>query len=265
MRWSNPLISILLAAMVFCFAAPDAMTANYRLPPAAAQAASSSSSAKATASPTVQAPAPPEQTPAAKKAAPEFLVIIDPSHGGDDKGVTYGNKLLEKEITLIFARELRKELDDRGIAAHLLRETAISLPMEKRAEISNGHHNAIYIAIHAGRPGQGVRIYSATLPAPSPGAGPFMPWSTAQSSALARSRILAKAVVDELQKKKLQVMGLHAPLRPLNNIINPAIAVELAPNGEDRRSQESLKTQSTVAAAVAAGIAASRGQMGIHP
>jgi N-acetylmuramoyl-L-alanine amidase len=265
MRWSNPQISILAAAAVLCFAVPDTMAANYGQSPLAAPAASSTPSAKATAAPSAQAQASPAQTPAARKAAPEFLVIIDPSHGGDDKGVTYANKLLEKEITLVFARELRKELDDRGIAARLLRESDISLPMEKRAEIANGHHNAIYVAIHAGRAGQGVRIYSATLPAASPSSGPFVPWSTAQSGALARSRILAKAVVGELAKKKLQVLGLNAPLRPLNNIVSPAIAVELAPNGGDLRSPESLKTQSTIAAAVAVGIAISRAQMGVHP
>ncbi|SRR6266849_2477813 len=269
MRWSNPLVSVLAAAAVFCLAVPDAGAANHdQSPGAPAPSVSPTPSAKATASPTTpsaQTQVSPQQTPAAKKPAPEFLVIIDPSHGGDDKGVTYANKILEKEITLAFARELRKELDDRGIAARLLRETDISLPMEKRAEIANGHHNAIYVAIHAGRAGQGVRIYSATLPALSPSSGPFVAWSIAQSGALPRSRILAKAVVGELQKKKLQVLGLNAPLRPLNNIVSPAIAVELAPNGGDLRSPESLKTQNAVAAAVAAGIATSRGQMGAHP
>lgn len=192
-------------------------------------------------------------------------MIIDPSHGGDDKGVTYSNRIVEKEITLAFARELRNELDERGIAAHLLREADVNLPLEKRAEISNGHHNAIYVAIHAGFSGQGVRVYSAMLPAAASNAGPFVPWSLAQSGSLPRSRILAKAVVGELQKKRLQVVGLGAPLRPLNNIVSPAIAVELAPRSGDPRSVENLKMQNSVASAVAAGIATSRGQMGVHP
>jgi N-acetylmuramoyl-L-alanine amidase len=199
------------------------------------------------------------------KTAPEFLVIIDPSHGGEDKGVIYSSKLQEKEITLAFARELRNELDDRGIAVRLLREGDVSLALERRAELANGHHNAVYVAIHAARAGQAVRVYSAMLPAASPDSGPFIPWQSAQATALLRSRILAKAVVGELQKKKMQVLGLNAPLRPLNNLVNPAIAVELPPNGSEARPSGGVKVQNAVAAAVAAGIASSRYQMGVHP
>ena len=177
----------------------------------------------------------------------------------------YSSKLQEKEITLAFARELRKELDDRGIAVRLLRESDVSLAIEKRAEITNNHHNAVYVAIHAARAGQGVRVYSAMIPAASPHSGPFIPWQTAQSGALARSHILAKAVVGELQRKKMQVMGLNAPLRPLNNIVAPAIAVELAPSGGESRPSEAVKLQNAIASAVAAGIATSRNQMGVHP
>ena len=217
------------------------------------------------ASPAAQPQASPQGSPAAKKTAPEFLVIIDPSHGGEDKGVVYSSKLQEKEITLAFARELRKELDDRGIAVRLLRESDVSLAIEKRAEITNSHHNAVYVAIHAAGAGQAVRVYSSMIPATSPKSGPFIPWQTAQSAALIRSRILAKAVVGELQRKKMQVLGLNAPLRPLNNIVGPAIAVELAPNSSGARRPEAAKLQNTIAEAVATGIAASRNQMEVHP
>lgn len=248
MRWSNPLTNGMVALIFFCLALATPALQQSLSPPASS-------------------PARPQVSPqeASKSNSPEFIVIIDPSHGGEDKGANYPNKLVEKDFTLAFARELRKELDDRGISARLLRETDISLPMEKRAEIANGYHNAIYVAIHAGLTGQGVRIYCSTLPATVPSAGPFVPWSIAQSGALPHSRILAKSVAGELQKKQLQVARLNAPLRPLNNIITPAIAVEFSPKGGDLQSPESLKMQNAVASAVAAGIATSRGQMGVHP
>ena len=259
MRWSSPLTNCLLAAIFFCSAGVWMPAFQKSLSPSPTPNPSAGASVSSPARPQAS----PQETPG--KSAPEFLVIIDPSHGGEDKGATYPNKLVEKDFTLAFARELRKELDERGISARLLRETDISVPMEKRAEIANGYHNAVYIAIHAGVTGQGVRIYCSTLPAEVPRAGPFVPWSIAQSGALPRSRILAKAVVGELQKKQLQVARFNAPLRPLNNIITPAIAVELTPKGLDLRSPESLKMQDAVASAVAAGIATSLGQMGVHP
>jgi len=280
MRSSKRLIRCMPAAMLSCSAAfwlatPWACRAEQGRPPLAKPSATPSSKPvpqpRATATPGLFAPpaaqpqASPQGSPAPQKTAPEFLVIIDPSHGGDDKGVIYSSKLQEKEITLAFARELRKELDDRGIAVRLLRESDVSLAIEKRAEITNSHHNAVYVAIHAARAGQGVRIYSAMIPAASPHSGPFIPWQAAQSGALARSHILAKAVVGELQRKKMQVLGLSAPLRPLNNIVTPAIAVELAPTGGEARPSEAAKMQNAIAAAVAAGIATSRNQMGVHP
>ena len=63
--------------------------------------------------------------------------MIDPSHGGYDKGATFGGKLVEKDITLRLAREVRKELEERGIAARLLRESDIDLSLDRRAEITN--------------------------------------------------------------------------------------------------------------------------------
>src|SRR6478735_6429157 len=89
-----------------------------------------------------------------QRHAPEFFVMIDPSHGGNDKGATFGGKLMEKEITLRLAREVRKELEERGIAARLLRESDIDLSLERRAEIANEQHAGLYVALHAGRPGK---------------------------------------------------------------------------------------------------------------
>jgi predicted DNA-binding protein with PD1-like motif len=55
------------------------------------------------------------------------------------------------------------------------------------------------------------------------------------------------------------------PVRPLNNLAAPAIAVELTPETDDPQSLESLKRQNTVAAAVAAAIAQVHSQLGGRP
>src|SRR6266852_6268331 len=101
-----------------------------------------------------------------------FLVMIDPGHGGEDSGAHFGNGLLEKELTLSLARRLKAELAERGISARLLRETDTNLGLDERAEISNEQHAAVYISLHAGRPGAGVRIYAPALASPpSPDSG----------------------------------------------------------------------------------------------
>jgi N-acetylmuramoyl-L-alanine amidase len=209
----------------------------------------------------------PESAPPAAEAqrhTQEFFVMIDPGHGGYDKGASFG-KLSEKEITLRLARELRKELEERGIAARLLRDSDIDVAMERRAEITNEQHAGIYVALHAGRPGQGVRVYSPLLADTQlPLAGRFLPWESAQSGALNRSQAAARAVADELRKKGLTVACRGMQLRPLNNIVAPAIAVELAPDNSDPQSMENQKRHNTVASAIALGIAQVRGQMGVR-
>ena len=204
-------------------------------------------------------------TPAGEiqKHTPEFFVMIDPSHGGYDKGATFGGKLVEKDITLRLAREVRKELEERGIAARLLRESDIDLSLDRRAEITNEQRASLYVALHAGRPGKGVRVYAPVLTdTQQPLAGRFLPWESAQSSSLSRSQNLARAVSEELKKKGLAVANLGVPLRPLNNIVAPAIAVELAPEQDDLQSLESQKRQNSVATAIALGIVQARSQIG---
>jgi N-acetylmuramoyl-L-alanine amidase len=194
----------------------------------------------------------------------EFFVMIDPSHGGDDKGATLGGKLLEKDLTLALARELRRELEDRGIPARLLRESDSSLSLERRAEIANEEHAAIYVALHAGLPGNGVRVYMPMLPSHPAPSGPFLRWEGAQTAALDRSKGVALAVAADLRKAGMTVSTLATPLRPLNNLVSPAIAVEWTPRSSSSRIGESQKTLNLLASAIATGIARVRWQMGAH-
>jgi N-acetylmuramoyl-L-alanine amidase len=263
MRWSKPGFAqaavALFCAMALAGAGPgqrseDGKTITLQPQPPAAAAA----------------PEPAQQnTPAAtegQRRRPEFFVMIDPSHGGNDKGASFGGKLVEKDVTLRLARELRKELEERGIATRLLRESDIDLSLERRAEITNEQHAGLYVALHAGRPGRGVRVYASFLTDSQPPlASRFMPWESAQAGALGRSQITARAVSDELRKKGLTVANLAMPLRPLNNLAAPAIAVELTPETDDQQSLENQKRQNTVAAAVAAAVAQVRSQLGGRP
>jgi len=203
-------------------------------------------------------------------SAPVYFVMIDPSHGGSDRGAFLSDKLDEKDLTLAVARKLKTELQDRGIAARLLRDADINLSLEQRAELTNAQHAGMYIAVHAGVPGQEVRVYTPALAgAPSSSflgestvkSGQFLPWETAQSAFLSQSQTVAQAVIAELQKRDVRSLGLSAPMRPLNNIVAPAIAVELSADRFNTQDLLNPRTQSQVAASVAAGIAHARAQM----
>jgi len=250
MRWNKAGL-VILAAVALCCARSDdgkAITLQSQAPEASA----------------TPLPVQPSTPPAeGQKRTPEFFVMIDPSHGGNDKGAIFGGKLVEKDITLRLARELRKELEERGIAARLLRKSNIDLGLDRRAEITNEQHAGVYVALHAGGLGKGVRVYVPVLAAAQPPpAGRFLPWESAQSGALSRSQNVAHAVSEELKKMGMTVASMGVPLRPLNNIATPAFAVELAPDEEGLQSLESQKRQNSVATAIALGIAQIRSQMG---
>lgn len=201
---------------------------------------------------------------ATKPAEPEFFVLIDPSHGGDDRGAVLAPKMNEKEITLSLARVLRKELEERGIAARLLRDSDIGLGLNHRAELCNQQRPGMYVALHAGVPGHGVRVYSPLLPSQQPQVGSFLPWDDAQAGSLERSSATARAITRELVKRDVKAVDFQAFLRPLNNVVSPAIAVELAADRANVRALEDPKMQTSVASAIASGIAQARIRAGGH-
>ena len=214
----------------------------------------------------VQAPAP---TPAPTNPAPavsrRYFAIVDASHGGNDYGETLNAALLEKDVTVALARSLRQELESRGITTLVLRDSDANLSLDQRALFANADHAAIYIALHAASSGHGVRVYTALLPFGDDDRGPFRSWTTAQHVSLQLSRAAATAVAAELQRRQIPVRNLGAPLRPLNNVTGPAIAVEVAPQGSDLSQLTAPDYQQLITSAVATAIAATRDQLGVTP
>jgi len=210
---------------------------------------------EATAQPT---PAPAAPAPVARR----YFAVVDASHGGDDYGETLSSTLLEKDVTVALARSLRQELEARGIPTLVLRDSDANVPLDQRAAISNAYRAAIYIAVHAASSGHGVRVYTALLPFDGDDRGNFRAWNTAQHAALPLSQTTASAVAAELQRRQIPVRALTAPLRPLNNLVGPAIAVEVAPQGSDSSQLTAPDYQQLVTSAVATAIAATRDQLG---
>ncbi len=191
-----------------------------------------------------------------------YFAVVDASHGGDDHGETLSATLLEKDVTVALARSLRQELESRGIPTLVLRDSDANLSLDQRAIFTNTDHAAIYIAVHAASNGHGVRVYTALLPFGGDDRGTFRDWSTAQHSSLQLSQSAAAAVAAEFQRRQIPVRSLTAPLRPLNNVLGPAIAVEVAPEGSDSTQLTAPDYQQLVTSAVATAIAATRDQLG---
>jgi N-acetylmuramoyl-L-alanine amidase len=203
----------------------------------------------------------PEPTPAAQGSeapatpAIPFFVIIDPAHGGTDQGALLSPTLPEKDVNLALGRRLKSELHERGIQSRLLRDSDVTLSLDQRAESANEQHGTVYLSLHAGVPGEGVRVYAPALTTTETlGLSRFVPWELAQANSLPRSQGLAQKIALELNARNVTAVSLASPIRPLNNVIAPAVAVEVTPAPDDVSGVMAQKFQTTVAAAIAAAI-----------
>jgi N-acetylmuramoyl-L-alanine amidase len=229
-------------------------------PSSAPTTTTASNSAPQNAPPVAQMQATPSQIPR------RYFAIVDASHGGQDRGETLSPTLAEKDITVAFARQLKQDLESRGISTLMLRDSDANLSLDDRAFYANSTHAAVYIALHAASNGHGVRIYTAMLPVGGQeDQGPFHAWSTAQSSSISLSETTAATVASEFKKVQVSVRMLSAPLRPLNNVETAAIAVEVAPPGTDLSALTAPDYQQLIAGAVANGVIDLRAQLGAAP
>src|SRR3984893_7834045 len=238
-------------------------------PPSAAARPAASSATNSPANSAVNPPAnspPPAPSPISyPPAGRHYFAVVDPSHGGDDRGEALGSTLLEKDVTLALARRLRQELENPGISTLMLRESDANLSSDQRAVLAKTNHPAIYIALHVASGGHGVRLYTALLPYGNGDNGLFRSWSNAQSSFLSASQGAAASISAELQKQQASVRIVTAPLRPLNNVTAAAVAIEVAPAGSDLAQLTSADSPHLIAGAVATAIAATRDKLGATP
>ncbi len=85
-----------------------------------------------------------------KKAELKYLTIaVDAGHGGDNNGAAgITTKILEKNYTLLFAKELQSALLKKKATVIMTRETDTSLSMTERIEMLKNHNPHLLISIH---------------------------------------------------------------------------------------------------------------------
>ena len=222
-----------------------------------------------TTAPTAQSPtsnAPVQGTATAQSPASRApFIMIDAAHGGSESGAVLGPSILEKDVTLAYSRRLRQELLARGLQAQVIRDGDFALSLDERASSANIARPALYICVHAASLGAGIRVYTAMLPDTAENSGPFVNWSTAQQGSLARSRTFQQQLASTIQKMGFPVRALIAPLRTLNSVAAPAIAIEIAPANGNVGQLASADYQAMTAAAVASAISGLRSKLETAP
>ncbi|MBS1852541.1 MAG: N-acetylmuramoyl-L-alanine amidase [Acidobacteria bacterium] len=193
-------------------------------------------------------------------AVPQYFAVVDAAHGGAETGAFLSPQLAEKDVTLSFARALRQQLQSRGLPALVLRDGDATLSLDQRASLTNQTKPSVYLCIHAVSQGNGVQVYTALLPIGGDNHGPFVDWQTAQSSLRAVSQKIAVQMAGALQKNQITARIQQAPLRPLNNLTVPALAIEIAPPAGGVPELASSAYQQSVAIAVTNALVTARMQ-----
>ena len=82
------------------------------------------------------------------RAPGNFLVMIDPGHGGYDPGTQSSAGVAEKDLALQIATRLKAALEARGIRAELTRSTDVFISLAERTRIANSAGADLFVSIH---------------------------------------------------------------------------------------------------------------------
>jgi len=190
------------------------------------------------------------------------IIVLDPGHGGVEKGAVGPTGLQEKDATLGIAQQLKKTLERSGVSVVLTRDDDRLLSLDERTAIANHNRATLFISIHLNssprKDAHGAETYylaaeasddaARTLAAlenkayraPGEGDDPAMGgghgdalelilWDLAQNQYLVESSHLAESVQRELNLLVgTKDRGVRqAPFRVLTGATMPAILVEV--------------------------------------
>ncbi len=94
-----------------------------------------------------------------------FLIVIDPGHGGHDVGTQSISKprYQEKSLNLVTSRFVKDFLLQMGYQVYMTREEDVFISLEKRAQLANERKPSLFVSIHynsaPSAKAQGVEIF----------------------------------------------------------------------------------------------------------
>ncbi len=218
---------------------------------------------------------------------PSTIIVIDPGHGGIENGAVGPTGLIEKDVTLILARRLKRVLE-RGrpsLSVVLTRDEDRLLGLDERTAIANHNRADLFVSIHLNASSQSAatgaetyylssdatdaeaRILAARENLSPQGSRELPPdladlelvlWDLAQNRYLAESGALAESIQRQLnQLTGTRNRGVRqAPFRVLMGAMMPAVLVEVGfvSNEKQEALLRSSRYRNDIVNAVAAAV-----------
>jgi len=97
-----------------------------------------------------KAPTPARSNRPAPSRQGNFVVVIDPGHGGHDPGAVGKRGTREKDVVLAVSRRLKARIDAApGMRAILTRSNDKFVPLRKRIDIARNNNADLFVSVHA--------------------------------------------------------------------------------------------------------------------
>jgi N-acetylmuramoyl-L-alanine amidase len=205
-------------------------------------------------------------------------IVIDPGHGGDDRGVR-GGSVEEKQVTLDVARRVKTLIETRlGIRVLLTRDDDRLVGVDERAAIANNNKADLFVSVHANaspvRSVAGAEVYylaldeemeaarrlaaaeSVRLPVFGGGTRTIdvIRWDMAQARHIEASAAFAGQLEEELRERVPVAPAAlrRAPIRVLVGVNMPAALVEVAylTNAAQERRAATPEFQTSISQAI---------------
>jgi N-acetylmuramoyl-L-alanine amidase len=213
--------------------------------------------------------------------APGFTVVIDPGHGGSNRGApTKKPDAFEKHVTLAIAKRVQRLLAvEKNLKVVLCRSTDVFMPMRARVRCGNQAGARLFISLHANAAGpaeapgsqKGFEIYllpvgevdkevarvALLAPDESEAAWSGHQVRTAAEQSLAAARRIEWRLADTLGRERDRgIKQEGATLDVLQGLDMPAVLVEIGflDHAEEGPYLLSEEGQSTIATALAGAI-----------
>lgn len=169
----------------------------------------------------------------------EPVVVLDPGHGGNDRGVAGEAGMLEKDVCLALAKKIRAALEGR-VRVILTRTDDYGLSIAQRTSLANHQGADVFVSLHAGggfrRAVNRQCIYywlpvetgGRAGPGPEAGGGRPLDWDRVQERHIGASARLAREIRSGLEEIQTPVDTdvIQAPLAVLKGAGMPAVVFE---------------------------------------
>ena len=168
-----------------------------------------------------------------------WVIIVDPGHGGGDNGCEGSTGILEKDIVLTLAKQLQRTNKQQGIQVYLTRETDTPKTHFERIQVAKQNRGQLFLSLHCNASfsphEKGIRIYlnnpKGQLRFPSttkPALTRLGLKVLTQANFLKQSHDFARALQTELNfLTEIPVQITDLPLIALSEAYMPAVVLEL--------------------------------------